>query len=336
MITTATRRGKAWLSRASFLMGRTPRVESRADFRRFIPAPFRSVLLISADFELAWGPRYAKSAGDPLAFALQKARQERANISPILALTEKYGIPITWAAVGHLFLDSCRPAGGKKHAEIPKVPTYKGPFWDFSGDDWFEHDPCADYRSRPEWYAPDLIRLILDSPAGHEIGCHTFSHIDCRDAACPPELLKAELRACKALASQWGLTLRSFVHPGHTIGNLDVLKAEGFTSFRTDYRNVLGYPKRHDSGLWEFEQTAEFAFRKEWPASYHASRYIRILKRAIASNTVCVCWFHPSFDPIIVEKVWPEVFRFLDNHRDEIWIGTHQAYVDFLEQHHWL
>ena len=183
----------------------------------------------------------------------------------------------------------------------------------------------------PEWYAPDIIKNILESPVKHEIGCHTFSHIDCRDGICPPELMHAELRECKRLAKEFNLQLSSFVHPGHTIGNLDVLAREGFTNFRTDYRNVLGYPKRHENGLWELEQTAEFVFRKDWPVDYHIWRYIEIIKRAIKSNTVCVFWFHPSCNSVVVEKIFPPIFQFINDHRNDILITTHNDYCTWLD-----
>lgn len=325
---------KALLSKVYFWLHRNPTVESRTDFRKFIPEPYQTVVLISADFELAWAPRYDKSVANPLEYALQLARRERLNVPKIIELCDEFNIPITWATVGHLFLESCQAANGKKHPEIPAVGHYEGPFWDFASNDWFEHDPTSDLQHAPEWYAPDLIRRILDANAAHEIGSHTFSHIDCRDGVCPPELLRAELQACKKLAQEWGLNLKSFVHPGHTIGNLAVLAVEGFTSFRTDYRNVLGFPKKHAAGIWELEQTAAFDYRKEWSIEYHVFRYIEIIKRAIASNTVCVFWFHPSFDTIIVEKIWPAVFQFLDENRDKIWVTTHGAYFEWMEQHH--
>lgn len=321
------------LNRLNFSLGRNPEVQKISDFQKFIPAPFRAVVLISADFELAWAARYDKSLAQPIVRALKLAERERRNIPFILDICERFSIPVTWATVGHLFLETCKPINGRKHAEIPPVKHYKGSFWDFNGNDWFEYDPCTNDKCDPLWYAPDLIKLILQSKAEHEIGCHTFSHIDCRDGVCPPELIRAELQLCKKLASGYGLTLASFVHPGHTIGNLDILEQEGFTNYRTDYRNVLGYPKKHGNGLWELEQTAEFVYHREWSIDYHIWRYIEIIKRAIKSNTVCVFWFHPSFDAVIINQIWPKVFDFLNQHRQLIWITTHHGYVEFLKKH---
>ncbi len=308
-------------------MGRTPRIQKVSDFRKYVPTPFKAVVLISADFELAWAPRYDKQNDQPLNYALDLAKRERKNIPDILELCDKYEIPITWATVGHLFLDQC-----SKHPEMPQVPAYQGRFWDFSGKDWYEHDPGSDVKHAPEWYAPDLVKKILDSKTQHEIGCHTFSHIDCREEICPKELMEAELNACQNLASDWQLSLRSFVHPGHTIGHLPSLKKAGFTSFRTDYQNLLGYPKNQNEGLWELQQTAEIQFRKGWSPQYHVKRYVEIIKRAIRTNTVCVFWFHPSFDSRVTREIMPGVFDFLKSHREKIWITTHGRYCDFLNQ----
>lgn len=323
---------KPLLSKINFLLRRSPKVETCPDLSRFIPQGYKTVLLISADFELAWAWQYAKGNPDPLAHAREMAHIERNNIPQIVKLCEDFDIPITWATVGHLFLEKCSRENGSAHPGIPRLRPFENDYWRFEGADWFEHDPYSDYRQAPEWYCPDLIEQIVSSPVAHEIGCHTFSHIDCRDEICPPALLKAELEECKRLAGRLGLELKSFVHPGHTIGNLDVLAQAGFTSFRTDYRNVLGYPKKHANGLWEFEQTAEFVLRKGWSIDYHIHRYRTIIQRAMHSNTVCVLWFHPSFDPVAGEQILPAVFSFIRENKEQIWVTTHGKYVDWLER----
>jgi len=322
---------KPFLSKLNFLLGRNPKIEEDNLIRKFVPEDFKAVLLIDADFELAWAWQYSKSFINPVSEAKNLAIRERENIPEILDLCVKYNIPVTWATVGHLFLEACTCVKNRAHIELPRLSNFENKYWVFSGSDWFENDPCSDYIHEPCWYAPDLIRMILASNVKHEIGCHTFSHIDCRDEICPHELLAAELKECKKLANRFGLELKSFVHPGHTIGNLDILKEEGFTNFRTDYNNILGFPFRHKNGLWEFKQTTEIVYRKEWSIDYHIYRYITIVRRAIKNNAVCVLWFHPSFNPVIVKKILPEVFRFIDENRDKIWVTTHSEYVEWLE-----
>jgi peptidoglycan/xylan/chitin deacetylase (PgdA/CDA1 family) len=248
----------------------------------------------------------------------------------IVNLCEKFNIPVTWATVGHLFLDGCSSIDGEPHHHLPRLSHFENRFWKFEGKDWFDNDPCTDLKINPEWYCPDLIRMILNSPVKHEIGNHTFSHIDCSDENCPAEVLRAELTESKNVTAEYGIKLKSFVHPGYTIGNLDTLASEGFTNFRTDYRNVLGYPKRHPNGLWELEQTMEFRHYDYWSVRFQIQRYKTIVQRAIQSNTVCVFWFHPSFHPIVVQQIWPNVFGYLNENRDKIWITTHSEYIDWL------
>jgi peptidoglycan/xylan/chitin deacetylase (PgdA/CDA1 family) len=321
---------KPVLSKINFALGRKPKIERCKDFRRFIPEPYESVLLISADFELAWAPRYDNQADNPLEHALELARQERENIPFILNLCEQYNIPITWATVGHLFLESCSRSNGKAHTEIPTVDQYSGLFWDFKGDDWFEYDPCSNIKHAPEWYAPDLIEKIIRSTVDHEIGSHSFSHIDCRDGICSPDLMRADLQVCKALAKAKGLELKSFVHPGNTIGNLKVLKEEGFISFRSGFTNKLSYPIQRQLGLWEYSNTFPINYRNDLSLKYQQNKYIRIIKRAINSNTVCVFWFHPSFEKVVCSQILPVLFAYLESQKDKIWITTHSKYAEWL------
>jgi hypothetical protein len=324
---------KPLLKKLSFALGRNPQIEKTENWRHFIPEPYNSVCLISADFELAWAWQYTKSSSNALDKALRMARQERENLPEIVELCERFRIPVTWATVGHLFLDGCNSINGKPHHNLPRLSHFENRFWKFEGKDWFDNDPCTDLKRNPEWYCPDLIRMILNSSVKHEIGNHTFSHIDCSDENCPPEVLQAELAESKKVAAEYGIALKSFVHPGYTIGNLDTLAQEGFTNFRTDYQNVLGYPKKHANSLWELEQTMEFCYSDYWSIDFQVKRYITIVKRALKSNTVCVFWFHPSFDPLVVEKIWPEVFRFMDENRSHLWITKHSEYIDWLNGH---
>ena len=317
---------KATVSKVKFYLGKNPTIESVSKYRNFIPNAYKAVVTISADFELAWAWQWSKQENS-LALALNKSRLARQNFPEILKLCDTYNIPVTWATVGHLFLDSC-----SGHKEMTQLGDFENDFWKFKNSDWFVNDPLSNYKEAPHWYAPDLIDQIIKSPVNHEIGCHTFSHIDCRDVVCDSKVFDDEINECKKMAEKLGLNLKSFVHPAHTIGNLDNLVKHGFTNFRTDYRNLLGYPKKHQNGIWEFEQTAEFIYRKEWSVKYHIFRYIEIVKRAIKTNTVAVLWFHPSFPSIVVEQILPEVFKFMYENRDQIWITTHGDYIDWLNK----
>ena len=326
------RKLKSQLSKINFILGRNPKIEKFSSFRRFIPEPYHSVITISADFELAWAWRYTKSSSDPLAKTLKKAELERKNVPVILELCEKFNIPVSWMTVGHLFLENCSKENGIPHADLPRLAHFENEFWKFEGDDWFEYDPCSNYKDAPEWYAPDLIEMILQSKVKHEIGCHTFSHIDCRDGVCPAGLFEAEVKECQKIAAKFNIELKSFVHPGHTIGNLDKLAEMGFTSFQSDPGNILGYPVRHKNGLWELKRTYEFVYRKDWSIDYHIYRYKKIIERAIKNHSVCNFWFHPSFEERFLLEIMPTIFSYLDSQRKNVFITTVQNYINWLNE----
>jgi hypothetical protein len=323
---------RSTLGKLNFLLGLAPKViRYESSLRGYIPEPYSAVCLLSADFELSWAFRYSKSTNNPGERAAKYASLTRKNLPEIIRLCEEYNIPVTWATVGHLFLKGCNRTNGLAHPEIKRLPYFKNEFWKFSSGDWFDDDPCTDYMTDPAWYCPDLIEQIIKSPVGHEIGCHSFSHIDCRDQVCPDEVFFSEIEACKKAAEPFNVKLQSFVHPGHQIGNLNNLFKAGFTSFRTDFGDTLAYPVKHPSGLWELKNTAEIRYRNNWSVNYHIKRFKTIIGRAIKHKKVCVLWFHPSFDPMIPDLVLPGVFRFIHENKDKIWVTTHKEYVEWLE-----
>src|ERR1051325_5688714 len=96
----------------------------------------RAVFTISLDFELMWG---SFDSGKHRKFVSQLSRDgeggmraTRAIVDGLLALFNKYGVSVTWATVGHLFLESCEERGGVKHADMPR------PNHSWFGRDWYE------------------------------------------------------------------------------------------------------------------------------------------------------------------------------------------------------
>jgi hypothetical protein len=321
---------KSFLSKIKFKLGYNPKVIKAVDSLKYIPEPYKAVILFYADFELAWAWRYSKKLINRKTEVKKLALRERENVSDILILCDMFNIPITWATVGHLFLEECKKENGIAHSKIPRNKYFENEYWIYKKGDWFDDDPCNNYNDSPEWYCPDLINKIQNLKTKQEIGCHTFSHIDCRNEVCSKEVFEAEISECKKLASENNISLNSFVHPGHTIGYLDKLFELGFSSFRTDYGNILGFPVRHPSGLWEIKGTMELTYRKKWSVDYNINFYKTIVDRAINNNSLCVFWFHPSFDVMCIEKILPELFSYIDSKKTEVGIFTVSDYANFL------
>lgn len=321
---------KTSLSKLNFALGRNPKIERNPDWRKFVPEPYKSVLTLSADFELAWAWRFSKGVDHPIKLALQKARRARANMPELIQLCEQYNIPITWATVGHLFLKECTCEGSLPHPHLQRLKHFENGYWKFAEGDWFKDDPCSNVKDAPEWYCPDLLDMIQHSNVKHEIGCHTFSHIDCRDAVCPPEVFRQEMQECQKLAAERGIELKTFIYPAHTVGNIKELPQLGFTNYRTNLGNILGYPVKHANGLWEIKSSFQLEWRKDWSVDYHIQRSKTIIDRAIKNNSVCHFWFHPSFEREYVEEVLPAILAYLDQHREDILITTMDDYVNWL------
>ena len=299
--------------------------------KRF-PDDFKGALVISADFEMAWAWRYAMSGLDPVEIGLR----ERANMPMILQMLEEYGVPVSWATVGHLFLGECSLEGCRAHPKLSRIPHFANRVWRYEYGDWYDHDPCTSIEKDPAWYAPDLVKAIMDSKVRHEIACHTFSHLDCTDANCPPEVMEDEIRECVRLAREFGVDLKSMVFPGGTNGNYAVLKKYGFTNVRLNSPYDLFYPEKDPSGLWILPSS--FSVDNHgfgWSAEKYRKYYARYLDKAISANTVCHLWFHPSIDAFCLNEILPaalsEARRRFD--QGDLWIATMAEMATFCEEH---
>ena len=278
------------------------------------PGGCKSGITISADFELAWAWRYSKKSDNPFEFALKKARQARENFPKFLNLFEEFNIPITWATVGHLFLDNCKKGD---HDSMSKMPNFND-HWDFQHGNWYDFDPCSDFKKSPEWYAPDLIEKILNSDVKHEIGCHSFSHINFKDSVCPAQVADDELKACINIAKKWGIQLKSFVFPGHTNGNYSVLEKNGFTNYRERNKYDLWYPEMGEANLVKTPSSFGFVnLGYNWSKEYSIYRYKKYIEKSIQTNTMCQPWFHPSMEPYILNEIMPVILQYIAELRDK-------------------
>src|ERR1700754_1741486 len=83
-----------------------------------------AVFTISLDFELMWGSfdsgKHRKFVSHLARDGANGFRRTREIVDGLLALFHKYDVSVTWATVGHLFLESCDERGGVKHADMPR------------------------------------------------------------------------------------------------------------------------------------------------------------------------------------------------------------------------
>ncbi len=273
-------------------------------------------LIISADLEMAWAFRYSKRNFSPN----KMAAQTRENMPILLELFDRFNIPITWATVGHLFLENCKKGDHDWMHRIPYFP--KNHKWCYNSGDWFDSDPYSNYKKNNEWYAPDLIENILASRTNHEIGCHTFSHIDFSDQFCPTNVASDEIQACVEAAKAWNIQLKSMVFPGETLGNTKVIKNYNFWVYRRRSPFKFADPYYDNEGLIVTHATQIIAdMNNIWPIDYQLWRIEQIIETAISKKTYLHLWFHPSDNSTIymLKKIIPKLAVKVES--GALWLG---------------
>ena len=165
-------------------------------------------VVISLDAELGWGYR------DRSPFPTARIESARSAWRRLIDLFDRFEIPATWAVVGHLM---CDQEGGFQtdHPTLTEWPP--------------ERDTEA--FSRPElWFAGGLVGAVRNADADHEIGSHSFSHVEFDEVS--REIAYAELAAAAELAADQDLPFDSFVFPRNGIAHRDVLAEWGLHCYR--------------------------------------------------------------------------------------------------------
>lgn len=167
-------------------------------------------IVVSVDAELGWG--FHDEATPPT----HRVERCRWGWRQLLALFDEFEVPATWAVVGHLLLEDC----DGYHRDHPAGPS------------WFVRERTT-WRSRPELrFAEGLVDRVRAGRPDHEIGCHTFSHVEFGDPRTSREVARAELERCQSVADDAGVEFRSFVYPKNEVGYRDLLAEYGFACYR--------------------------------------------------------------------------------------------------------
>jgi peptidoglycan/xylan/chitin deacetylase (PgdA/CDA1 family) len=297
--------------------------------------PFRGGALasatISADFELSWAWRGWRSAEE----TRERATRERLNVPHLIGLLEEYGIPITWATVGHLFLEGCgRGEDGRAHPQMPRPPVMVNPpaMSRWIGD-WYRHDPCTDYRTDGLWYCPDLIEQILGSKVRHEFGSHSFSHISFLAENSTPDLVEQELAQCQAAMSPFHLSARSLVYPYNQMGHHydSVLAKFGITCVRhRDPLVRLSYPERLSSGVYKLYESMNLRRASHYDYIEKARMF---LDESMQRHAAYHIWFHPSDPTELFEHEFYEIIQEIAARRraGQLWVTTMANLTSYCE-----
>ena len=179
-------------------------------------------LVLSLDFELAWGLRDQMRGAE---LAHERLFGARRAVPRLLELFEEFRIGATWATVGFLFagsrdeLDRFAPSL-KPAYRNPRLSPYNEPLGTREEDDPFH-------------FAGSLVRAIQRTPR-QEIATHTYSHYYCTEAGQNRDSFRADIASAAAIAASYGVRLRSIVFPRnqHNPEYDEVLLDFGFRTFR--------------------------------------------------------------------------------------------------------
>ncbi len=289
-----------------------------------------AAICISADFEMSWAWRsHGRKAAELI------GERERHNVPLILGLLEHYSIPITWATVGHLFLESCtRSSSGLAHPSMPR-PLSDG---SWSGD-WYFHDPCSNVRKDPLWYAPDLIQQIMECKTPHEVGTHSFSHIDFTARYSTPEVVCRELESCIYAMQPFGIRPRSLVFPRNRAeySYLSLLASAGIVAVRHRERDKeirLSYPERTSAGVYKIYESMNLRIARHYDYLQKVKIFIQ---KAMERHEVYSLWFHPSDPKAVFDTQLRDILHYIDCERRGgcLWVTTMRdlaAYCEAREQ----
>ncbi|HLW88603.1 MAG TPA: polysaccharide deacetylase family protein [Terriglobales bacterium] len=244
---------------------------------------------------------------------------ERENVPYIIDLLNEFSVPITWATVGHLFLASCACEAETAHRTMPRPPFNKR--WQ---GDWYKHDPCTDLKRDPLWYAPDLIEQVMRSKVVHEVGSHSFSHIDFSPQTSDRELVKREIEECLVAMAPLGLKLRSLVYPFNHMGHSydDLLHQFGIIAVRhRDDRIRLSYPERSASGVYKIYESMNLRSANGYHYPDKAELFI---DHAVEQGASYHLWFHPSDPRSVFQREFYEILQIIQRQREagNVWVAT--------------
>jgi peptidoglycan/xylan/chitin deacetylase (PgdA/CDA1 family) len=282
-----------------------------------------SAVSISADFELNWAFRSLPAEQrDRLGSA------ERDNVPYILDLLAEFGIPITWATVGHLFLASCACEGEYAHRNMPRPPLNAR--WQ---GDWYKHDPCTGLGHDPLWYAPDLVEQIIQAKVPHEVGSHSFSHIDFSPQTSDRELVKKEMEESLAAMAPFGLRFKSLVYPFNHMGHSyhDLLHQYGVIAVRhRDEKVRLSYPERSPAGVYKIYESMNLRSSDHYDYRDKAELFI---DHAVQHGMAYHLWFHPSDPRAVFQKEFCEILQIIQRQREagNVWVATMGSLASYCE-----
>lgn len=182
-------------------------------------SPTMGTLVISLDVEFGWGLYHV----EPL--PVERVTAARAACKRVGDLFERLEVPVTWAFVGHLFLEECTD----DHVGHPAGPRC-----------------CSTPSEQFEelWFGGEIVDRIHGSPVDHDVGAHGYTHVHFRHERTDEAFVERELRRTRRAAERRDVSPDSFVYPVNEVAHRDILADHGFRSYRGTRPTRLSAPRK--------------------------------------------------------------------------------------------
>jgi peptidoglycan/xylan/chitin deacetylase (PgdA/CDA1 family) len=275
----------------------------------------RGAIVISFDFEMAWGWQHQLP---PSIDFVRMGLWERAQIPGILKALDGHAIPTTWFTVGHLFLDRCACGrDGRAHPDMVRLAPGTYESYRFDSGDWYQNDPCTDVHRDPAWYAPDLVEMILKSSVVHEIGCHTFSHAYL-GPPCSDIVAESELNASINAMARFGMKPESFSFPRESEGNFESIARAGFSIVRasTGRRAILSLPVLRRDGVWAVHASTTIDRGARWSLEERLARLKKFADAAVRERLAFHMFLHPSLSAEELNSIFVPFLAYCADQRE--------------------
>lgn len=233
----------------------------------------KSFFNLTIDFELGWSRARRGDGVTTREESLKRSRRARMMLPQLLALSEKFKIPITFAVVGHLALDDC-----SGHRSPPNFH----PRW-VTGD-WYDLDPHSSLEKDKDYYGMNLLERIKESPVRHEIASHSFSHVDIADSETTKDVAEFEIKESFNVLKKIDQNITTFIFPNNKVAHASILKETGFSIYRNDKNDKIS---KDSLGLFQFPLGLWLS-----PKAFSAKDLIKMIHVAIDRKQLVNFWCH--------------------------------------------
>lgn len=259
--------------------------------------------IVSLDCEGKWG---MADSLQPYMHALFTDAALARVYDDLVGIFASHDVPATFAYVMAFTLSE------EERRAFPQLTPREG-----ASDSWLAHHWADLSRGNGEgWFQPHSLDVVK-ADGRHEIACHGFSHRPLGDGMISEEEAEAELQAAEAVAALKGVRLRTLIFPRNMVGQLEVLRRNGYVGYREMLRRPPGKLGRvvrlaEEFNIWPPPQKAvrarkgelvripagrffnwRFGSRRRVPPGVTVKRWTNLIDRAAATGGVAHLWLHP-------------------------------------------